>query len=50
MVVTGDITQIDLANPKHSGLIHAITWKSNNDFKRGFHLCKLVIGRYNALY
>jgi tRNA U34 2-thiouridine synthase MnmA/TrmU len=24
--------------------------QSNNDFKRGFHLCKLVIGGYNALY
>jgi phosphate starvation-inducible protein PhoH len=31
MVVTGDITQIDLANPKHSGLIHAIKVLENEN-------------------
>jgi phosphate starvation-inducible PhoH-like protein len=31
MVITGDITQIDLANPKHSGLIHAIKVLENEN-------------------
>jgi predicted ribonuclease YlaK len=31
MVITGDITQIDLANPKHSGLIHAIKVLKNEN-------------------
>lgn len=36
MVITGDITQIDLANQKHSGLIHAIKVLKN---EKGVSFC-----------
>ncbi|MDC9715150.1 MAG: PhoH family protein [Gammaproteobacteria bacterium] len=49
MVITGDITQIDLANPKHSGLIHAAKVLANEDKIAFCHFATKDVVRHNLV-
>ncbi|SFV86837.1 Phosphate starvation-inducible protein PhoH, predicted ATPase [hydrothermal vent metagenome] len=49
MVITGDITQIDLANPKQSGLIHATKVLANEDKISFCHFETKDVVRHNLV-